>query len=553
MLDVVDTLDLWRNTVIVFTADHGMHIGEKGIWSKWTLYEEATHVPLIIYDPRTQYKSVKDGSSGEKEQESSNNGRYVNDMVELIDIFPTIVEMTQTGEKNLYTLGSDGDIDVSYGRDMDSANEGGKDSNDGDVRHKDHSRALLQDVQVDDQDQETKLRNLGKCNYRGEIHPGSHSDLLAEYAIATSQTRNKHEGYIGEKRQVYRHIYCDQLDGTSLYPYFTNQRERVEADRYQVRNEPNNGNPMEAKNLVRPVPFTLTQKLVCKSPNSFIKNPSSLLDLNSSGWIDHCPWKKIPRIPAYGAMAYSMRTLQYRYVAWLTFDTISLLPILDQPPIEEELYALEQEHGRVLLGEYHNLIRDIDSNGTFPQHHERNGHNKFNDENEAPHALHLHSLSMTRSTFRLALYDYLYNHSTFEHSFHARLPEHNIIKHIMRLTDYSSPNPSKHADSSGDGDTDGGDGDTDGGDGDGDGGFKDETGHRKRRGAQFKKKRKRKKGRSRGGHPSDKGLGTSEVLLNTLQSQRGYVKEEKEIAKIVLERYHERHPHWKLYSRHYYR
>lgn len=32
LLDVMDQRDLWRNTTVVLTADHGMHNGEKGIW-----------------------------------------------------------------------------------------------------------------------------------------------------------------------------------------------------------------------------------------------------------------------------------------------------------------------------------------------------------------------------------------------------------------------------------------------------------------------------------------------------------------------------------------
>ena len=32
LLDVMDKLDLWKTTTVVLTADHGMHMGEKGIW-----------------------------------------------------------------------------------------------------------------------------------------------------------------------------------------------------------------------------------------------------------------------------------------------------------------------------------------------------------------------------------------------------------------------------------------------------------------------------------------------------------------------------------------
>ena len=32
LLDYMDSHNLWHNTTIVLTADHGMHNGEKGIW-----------------------------------------------------------------------------------------------------------------------------------------------------------------------------------------------------------------------------------------------------------------------------------------------------------------------------------------------------------------------------------------------------------------------------------------------------------------------------------------------------------------------------------------
>ena len=39
------------NTVIVLTADHGYHVGEKDCIQKWHLWDESTRVPLFIHVP----------------------------------------------------------------------------------------------------------------------------------------------------------------------------------------------------------------------------------------------------------------------------------------------------------------------------------------------------------------------------------------------------------------------------------------------------------------------------------------------------------------------
>lgn len=44
-------LDLEDNTIIVFTSDHGLFLGEQGLGGKALCYEKTTHVPLIVFDP----------------------------------------------------------------------------------------------------------------------------------------------------------------------------------------------------------------------------------------------------------------------------------------------------------------------------------------------------------------------------------------------------------------------------------------------------------------------------------------------------------------------
>ena len=78
ILDTLDSLDLWRNVTVVLTSDHGMHNGEKGLWEKWTTFDESTRVPLIIHHP-----------------DSNTKGQHFTPPVELIDVFPTVIDLAK--------------------------------------------------------------------------------------------------------------------------------------------------------------------------------------------------------------------------------------------------------------------------------------------------------------------------------------------------------------------------------------------------------------------------------------------------------------------------
>jgi arylsulfatase A-like enzyme len=54
VLDLMDELDLWKDTLLIVNTDHGFLLSEHDWWGKCLMpfYEEIAHTPLFIWDPR---------------------------------------------------------------------------------------------------------------------------------------------------------------------------------------------------------------------------------------------------------------------------------------------------------------------------------------------------------------------------------------------------------------------------------------------------------------------------------------------------------------------
>jgi arylsulfatase A-like enzyme len=75
ILDALDESGLAANTIVVFTSDHGYHMGQMGHWQKLTLYDQGTRVPFIIAAPG---KSAAGGTACP---------------AEMLDFYPTLAEL----------------------------------------------------------------------------------------------------------------------------------------------------------------------------------------------------------------------------------------------------------------------------------------------------------------------------------------------------------------------------------------------------------------------------------------------------------------------------
>jgi arylsulfatase A-like enzyme len=77
LLDELERLELDRSTIVVFTSDHGYHLGEHNMWQKQSLMENVTRVPFIVSVPWL----------------AEGHGKACSRIAEHIDLFPTLTDL----------------------------------------------------------------------------------------------------------------------------------------------------------------------------------------------------------------------------------------------------------------------------------------------------------------------------------------------------------------------------------------------------------------------------------------------------------------------------
>lgn len=72
----LERLGLAEETIVVLWGDHGFHLGDLGVWTKHTNYEQANRIPLIVVAPGV-----------------TPLGSATRQLAETVDLFPTLTEL----------------------------------------------------------------------------------------------------------------------------------------------------------------------------------------------------------------------------------------------------------------------------------------------------------------------------------------------------------------------------------------------------------------------------------------------------------------------------
>ena len=78
LLHTLETIGLSRETVVLFTSDHGDMLGERGMWFKKHFFDHAARVPLIIHAP-ARFAAARRAEN-----------------VSLVDLLPTLCDLAES-------------------------------------------------------------------------------------------------------------------------------------------------------------------------------------------------------------------------------------------------------------------------------------------------------------------------------------------------------------------------------------------------------------------------------------------------------------------------
>jgi arylsulfatase A-like enzyme len=87
VVGVLEEKGLAGNTVIIYSADNGYYMGDRGFAGKWSHYEQSLRVPLIVHDPRLP---------------DSDRGRVNTSLTLNVDIPATILDLAGIPVPDLY-------------------------------------------------------------------------------------------------------------------------------------------------------------------------------------------------------------------------------------------------------------------------------------------------------------------------------------------------------------------------------------------------------------------------------------------------------------------
>ncbi|GAB5436333.1 sulfatase-like hydrolase/transferase [Falsiruegeria mediterranea] len=97
-LDAIEAAGLSDNTNVIYVSDHGDNMGERGMWGKSNMYEEAAGIPMIMAGPDVP------------------EGKVSKTPVSLADVFPTMLECAglsaddpELPGRSLFQIAAEGD------------------------------------------------------------------------------------------------------------------------------------------------------------------------------------------------------------------------------------------------------------------------------------------------------------------------------------------------------------------------------------------------------------------------------------------------------------